>query len=997
MPELSIADKLELLISEISALKTAINNNNHSGWSPASHKLSDISNDVESMFVGQAGLYQDAANTAAYLDMPIIPDDAFFNWGNRLTTIHMQQPITSIGDRSCSGTSISWTEIPSTVTHLGISSLSSTNINISALPLGLIYIGDSALSSTDSHISTLPSTLTYIGNNVFDRTSTVLMNGSLPSGLTNIGDYAFYHYDRNNQYVSTGEFSGNVPQNLTYIGQYAFYGCKNLTLSGDLVNVNDESTTPIRIGQYAFAVATNDSDTNLTIGGNLKGRLRPATYAFYGRKEITFSGPFPSNYYDGTINIPAYVFYNCAKLAFAQDDLSAGNILQYAYYNCERINVRKSITTTGPISEYAFYNCKQMEVSDSITANGPITNRAFYDCNSMEATNGISAKIYIGPYAFYNDIGSTTYGALKPSIITIENAQNTGSGNDEGIIGPYAFGRQDLTGLTHLLIKSTYSGQLKIAYRAFVDTKFDNTNLTIELDSSSASLAFYEVSNPQSAYASSFKNSRLTGVTFIGNIPYINAYTFYECSNLSSVTFSPSTTRIGKYAFSSTDLNIIVLPTTITQVNDFAFAFSSITSVTINAYMTTCGFGIFAGNINLTSVTISNGVVEIGDCCFAPLHGVYTGGGINFTGAVTVPSSVLRFGDAVFSRSKLSTLIFNNGIKKIGVIPAGWYNEYYIDSDHNSYYDLQNVCVAGDLTTTAIPNTVEEFGGFLSWHLLTSFTIKSNVKKFGTFYCCDQLSTITIEEGLEEFGMRVSVKDVDVDYYTRDESDIYPLMYTQIQSITFPTTLKKLGPCMFSQQGINPSGYSNLQTVRIQSDCLQEPYNDGGVGDGVGLFEQNSDILDIYLSNVTKIPKKTFYNLYNFDSACIIHLNAPNLKEIGVSAFDHATFETDDPRSGVDTGIRGSRLLGIPDTIETIGSRAFGHDGHHMTIVFDGNPDTSKLTIAADAFYENPNIGTGGNYYLRVPWSKGDVYEGPDPTRPWGMPESHITYNYSPA
>jgi hypothetical protein len=204
---------------------------------------------------------------------------------------------------------------------------------------------------------------------------------------------------------------------------------------------------------------------------------------------------------------------------------------------------------------------------------------------------------------------------------------------------------------------------------------------------------------------------------------------------------------------------------------------------------------------------------------------------------------------------------------------------------------------------------------------------------------------------------------------------------------------------MFSQYGMNPYDFSSLYTVTIQSDCLQEPYNDGGVGDGVGLFEKNSEIFDIYLSNVTKIPKKTFYNLYNYDSICVIHLNEPklNLKEIGDSAFDHATFETDDPRSGVETGDRCSKLLGIPDTIETIGSRAFGHNAHHMTIVFDGNPDTSKLTIAADAFYEDPDIGTHGHYFLRVPWSKGDVYEGPDKTRPWGMPVAHITYNYHPS
>ena len=964
MSEQSIMNKLELLLSEISDIRNAINSNNHPDWCPSTHTLSDIPNDVESMFTGNAGLYQDAANNTAYVDFPVIPAYAFNNWGSMLQSINFKQSITSIGDYGCYNTYINWTELPSTITYIGDYSLANTKVNLSALPPNLIHLGSYP----------------------FDHSSTRSITGTLPSSLEYIGDYAFYVQYSSSPYLAN--FSGNIPQHLTHIGSYAFYGCTNLTVTGNIIDPNDESDTPIIVGSDAFRCGssyTGATDTKLTIGGDTKGRLQPGSAAFCGRTNITFSGIFPKKYYDDgdTTDIPSYVFCNCNNVAFTQANLIAGNIRSYAFYNCWKINVTDSITA-GAIDNYAFYGCTSMQVSDSITASSNIGNYAFYGANNITSENGIVCSHYIGAYAFYCR-DPNNGGSLKPSIIQINSAWNTGSGTTAATIGELAFDSQDLTGLTNILIES--SEDVNIGPSAFSNTKFQNTNLTIE-HNGNGSLGFFYDQGYSYDFAS-FYNSGLSGITFVGNIPYINPRTFYRCRNLSSITFSPFTTHIGESAFSETNLTSITIPSTVNTIDEYAFSAAHSKSITLNASLTSCGYGAFSCNQSLASVTIGNSVVEIGDCCFEPMDSVI-GGGIPLTGQIQIPSSVLRFGDFVFGRSRVSSLVFNSGIKKIGVITGGWYNHYDI-GDIDSYYDLQSVYVSGgDPTVVTVPNTVEELGGFVQWHGITSFTIKSNVKKFGTFYGCDQLSSLTIEEGLEEFGIRVCVK-ADVNRNTRGNMDVYPLMYTQISTVILPATLKKLGPAIFSSIGTDDLN-SYLTEVRIQSDCLQEPYNDGGIGSNVGLFEGNRIVNDIYLSNITKIPSRMFYGIDNSDSYVLLHWNVPNLKEIGSQAFMRAIIETNDPRTGQGSGVRGNRVIGIPKTIETIGAEAFCDIYPGFTIIFDGNPDTSKLTIAPDAFKSTLLDHKG--FYVCVPWSKGDVYEGSDPTRPWGLDESCVTYNY---
>lgn len=90
-----------------------------------------------------------------------------------------------------------------------------------SLPSGVTSIGDGAFFGLSSLTSlSLPSGLTSIGDQAFHECSG-LTSLSLPSGLTSIGNQVFCY--------CSGLTTLSLPSGITSIGYNAFYGCSGLT------------------------------------------------------------------------------------------------------------------------------------------------------------------------------------------------------------------------------------------------------------------------------------------------------------------------------------------------------------------------------------------------------------------------------------------------------------------------------------------------------------------------------------------------------------------------------------------------------------------------------------------------------------------------------------------------------------------------------------------------------------------------------------------------
>ena len=134
----------------------------------------------------------------------------------------------------------------------------------------------------------------------------------------------------------------------------------------------------------------------------------------------------------------------------------------------------------------------------------------------------------------------------------------------------------------------------------------------------------------------------ITSVLIPDSFTIIGAYAFSGCAALESVNIPSSLTKIGNMAFSGcsslnnidfssadsasqipygcfsgcSSLSSIVLPEKLTSIGDYAFSNSALQSIDIPDSVTSIGSYSFNRCSSLTDVTLSNGLVSIGEGAF---------------------------------------------------------------------------------------------------------------------------------------------------------------------------------------------------------------------------------------------------------------------------------------------------------------------------------------------------------------------------------------------
>ena len=444
-----------------------------------------------------------------------------------------------------------------------------------------------------------------------------------------------------------------------------------------------------------------------------------------------------------TISYYPYIFDGCINLT--NIDVSKDNS-SYSSQDGILFNKDKTVLIACPRTKNGAYT-----IPESVT---DIDIHAFEDCHNLTSIIISENVTKIGWGAFENCTSLTDI-IIPDSVTTISD---------------YIFyGCSSLTSINVSESNLNYSSQNGILFNK------DKTSLIAYPGNKSGAL--YTIPNSVTYiydYAFNACNS-LTSISIPNSITKISGCAFYGCNNLTSINVSENHKSYSSQdgvVFNKDKTKLIlcpvgkttyVIPSSVTSIENGAFACCSIASITIPNSVTNIGYLAFSDCKYLTSVIIPDSVTYIGGFAFNGcnnLDSVTIGKGITygidsyaFYGCENLSS--INVSDSNATLLSYEGVLFSKDKKMLYLYPRGKTGAYEIPDGVTSIGN-QAFSDCGRISSIIIPNSVTTINSyaFCNCSMLNSVTIGNKVTDIGyrAFEGCCNLVSVTIPNSVTNIG-----------------------------------------------------------------------------------------------------------------------------------------------------------------------------------------------------------------------------------------------------
>lgn len=478
-----------------------------------------------------------------------------------------------------------------------------------AIPDSVIHISDYAFSECDGLIRVkIPNNVTNIGDAIFENCYN-LKSVVLPNRITAIGFAMFYGCSKLDDVI--------LPNSIISIDEAAFSGCGNLTsitLPNSVTNIGDRA--------FEFCRKL----TNMTIPNGVTHIGKEAFYRCENLASITLP--------NGVASIGDSAFEFCGKLTSLTLPNAIGSIGKYAFSGCSSL---KTVYFNSEEQKNKFAGCFEPNVKLVVL------------CDDKTEVNEHHANVENQIITTYEKDGITYI--CNPDDFEIKDDELINyTGNDKFVYIPDTVRRIGKCAFAGSLINSIVIPDrvLSIGDEAFKSCE-NLTSITIpEEVVSIGEKAFQWCKNLKNIIIGE-KITRIGWLAFHmtayydnadnweNNLLYLGKYLItYNKNFAKSFKIKPDTQFMAEGCFYGCyDLKNIVIPKSIARISDKAFWQCK----------------------NLTNVTISDGVLEIGDEAFY---------GCEKLRNISIPSSVNSIGNGAFECcTSLTSVMISNGVTRI--------------------------------------------------------------------------------------------------------------------------------------------------------------------------------------------------------------------------------------------------------------------------------------------------------------------------------------------